>query len=61
MFETAKRIVEIQRLLTVGGLEANVVENLLAEQRGLWDREYAGEPFDRIAKDAWLTKKNLYL
>lgn len=59
--DTAQRIVEIQRLLIAGVMSNTTRVILVQEQRELWDREYAGRPFDDIARDAWLTKRALYL
>lgn len=57
--EAAERIVEIQGLLAEPFLGTPKRAELMTEQRELWDREFAGRPYDEIAKDAW-AHKHLY-
>lgn len=51
-FETALRVVEIQRQLVSGKVAPRQRFNLLAEQRLLWNDQFPGRPFEEIAETA---------
>jgi hypothetical protein len=52
----ATRIVEIQEALRAP-LSSGIRQNLVEEQRRLWDTNYSGQPFENIAHDVWLVRK----
>lgn len=55
-FVAAARIIEIQKSLGASSLGSKDRVSLFAEQRGLWSKEFEGQPFERIVSDSWLVR-----
>lgn len=50
--KSAKRIIEIHNRLVNGRSSPEERSLIISEQRDLWDREFPGAPFERVARTA---------